>query len=570
MIMDDKIQANSIRVIDVLARDIWVRRMASRLQQSTILRNVMALAALLSIVVFASCSSLQTGDTTVSTPAAHVFRMNLGTEPPTLDPGRVDDLTSYSVILPLMKGLTEFDKDMDVHPAVATSWDIERGGLTYVFHLRRDAKWSDGRPVTSHDFRYAWLRALKPDTGASYAFFLHEIENAKAFYDGKIKEPNQVGIFTPDDYTLRVDLSRPTPVFLDLTATPIMMPLRKDMVEKFGDRFTEAGNYITNGAYRLQRWDHEEKIRLVPDPNFYEKDPSRRPGVDAIDMLMINDANTSVVMYENGELDFIETTTSLPAFDVRRLRKNPDAKTAVIHRINYFGFNVTKPPFDNVKVRQAFGYALDRSYYPRLMQSGQQPIASWISPGLVGHNPEIGLQYDPEKARKLLAEAGYPDGKGFPVLSLSYPTSYDLQKEVEIAQYLWKKNLGIDVRLENMEWKVFLSRLDEDPPAIFRLGWFVDYPDADSYMNVFLSDSGNNHTRWTSPEYDRLVQQAVITRDPATRQKLYDQAQHILLERDTVMVPIYAAEKTWLVKPRIQNLEINALNLANFDRLRIR
>lgn len=499
----------------------------------------------------------------------NVVRINLGTEPPDLDPARMEDLVSFTAIMPLMKGLTQFDADMNTVPAIADSWEVSDDGLRYVFHLRPEARWSDGRPVTAHDFLFAWQRVLTPGTGAPYAFFLFELKNGKAFYEGKISDFSKVGAQAVDDHTLSVTLGRPTPFFADLLAAPVTFPLRRDMIEKHGDRFTEAGNYITNGAYVLKRWDHEEKLIVAPSPYFYEKDPARRPAVDAVHMLMVNDANTSVVMYENGELDFIETNTSIPAFDVRRLRKLPEAQSRVLQRINYFGFNTAVPPFDNPKVRQAFGHALDRSYYPRLMQSGQRPQTSLITPGLVGYNPEIGLAYDPVRARKLLAEAGYPGGKGFPPVSLAFMTSYDLQKEAEIAQFLWKKNLNVDVRLENMEWKVFLSRLHADTPDLFRLGWFIDYPDADSYMGLFLSDSGNNHTHWANSRYDALVHRAVTTLEDGTRQRLYDEAQKILLEREAALLPIYASEKTWLIKPHVKNLEINGLNLINLDRLRI-
>ncbi len=498
-----------------------------------------------------------------------VFRVNLGTEPPDLDPAKTGDLTSFSVLLPLFKGLTQFDQAMHAQPAMAQSWEISPDGKHYVFHLRPDARWSDGNPVTAQDFIYSWQRALNPETGAPYAFFLYELKNGKAYYDGKIKDFSQVGVQARDAHTLIVDLERPTPFFLDLAASPIMLPLRRDMIEKYGDKFSEAGNLISNGAYQMGEWAHEGKIVLRPNPYFYEKDPARRPRIKALEMYMINDANTSVVMYENGELDFIETTTSIPSFDVRRLRKSPDCHTSILHRINYFGFNIKKPPFDNPKVRQAFAYALDRDYYPELMQSGQKPITSWITPGLTGYNPNIGLAYNPEKARRLLAEAGYPNGKGFPTVHLSFQTLYDIQKEAEIAQYLWKKNLNVDVRLDNMEWKVLLSKLDEDPPQIFRLGWFVDYPDADSFMGVFLSDSGNNHTEWKSKTYDALVQAAVVSLKPEQRQQLYDQAQRLLLEKEAAIIPIYVAEKTYLVKPYVHGLEINALNLPNYDRLSI-
>jgi oligopeptide transport system substrate-binding protein len=275
------------------------------------------------------------------------------------------------------------------------------------------------------------------------------------------------------------------------------------------------------------------------------------------------------MMYENGELDFIETTSSIPSFDVRRLRHRPEAQTRLLHRINYFGFNTQKPPFDNPKVRQAFAYALDRTYYPRLMQSGQRPLASWISPGLQGYNPHIGLQFNPQKAKQLLAEAGYPNGKGFPPVSLSYQTVYDIRKEAEIAQYLWKKYLNVTVRLDNMEWKMLLSRLNQDPPALFRMGWFADYPDADSFMGVFLSNSGNNHTHWQNASYDQWVNQAATLTHIGQRQALYDKAQRLLLEQDTVVIPIYAAEKLFLTNPRIHDLQINALNVVDLDRLQV-
>ncbi|WP_373530955.1 peptide ABC transporter substrate-binding protein [Vampirovibrio sp.] len=526
-------------------------------------------AALLTLALLASTGCKKPDSLSNAESARHTFRMNLGTEPPDLDPAKTDDLTSFSVLLPLFKGLTQFDAEMHPSPAIAESWERSGDGLRYVFHLRKNARWSDGKPVTADDFLFAWQRALSPATGAPYVFFLYELKNGKAFYEGRLKDFSQVGVHAVDAHTLSVELERPTPFFLDLAASPVMLPLRRDVVTNYGDKFTEASHMLSNGAYQMAQWTHEEKIVLTPNPYFYESAPAKRPQVKAIEMYMINDANTSVVMYENGGLDFIETTTSIPSFDVRRLRKSPDCRTSVLHRISYFGFNVEKPPFNNPKVRQAFAYALDRSYYPRLMQSGQKPMTSWVTPGLVGYNPQRGIAYDPQKAKKLLAEAGYPEGKGFPTVHLSFQTQYDIQKEAEIAQYLWKKNLNVDVRLDNMEWKVLLSKLDEDPPQIFRLGWFVDYPDADSFMNVFLSGSGNNHTQWKNQRYDQWVQKAVITLNPVQRQKLYNQAQQLLLETETAIIPVYASEKTYLVKPRIQGLSINALNLPNFDELRV-
>ncbi len=498
-----------------------------------------------------------------------IFRMNLGTEPPDLDPIKMVDLTSFTVVQNIMRGLTEIGEAQNVKPSVAKKWDVSPDGLTYTFYLREDAYWSDGKPVIAEDFLYGWHRALNPNNGADYAFFLFELKNGKAFYEGKITDFAQVGAQALNDKTLRLTLERPVAFFTGLMAAPIALPMRRDVVEKYGNTFTEAGHFITNGPYVLDTWHHEEKIVLKPDPLFFGTQDHQKPQVDAIEMLMVSDPNTSVVMYENNELDFIETTTSIPSFDVRRLRKNPECQTSPLHRINYFGFNTKKPPFDNPKVRQAFALALDRSYYPKLMQSGQEPIASWISPGLAGYNPDIGLKYDPKRARKLLAEAGYPNGKGFPLVTAGYRTMYDTQKELEIAQFLWKQNLNVDVKLENMEWKVFLSRLKNDPPSIYRLGWFVDYPDADSFMAMMTSDSGNNFTQWNDTQYDEWVQTAATTLDPEKRQFLYNKAQKLLLEEATAIAPIYLSEKTYLLKPHVKHFKINEINLINLDSLTI-
>jgi oligopeptide transport system substrate-binding protein len=487
------------------------------------------------------------------------FTMNLGTEPPDLDPIRVTDLTSINVVGNLMWGLTRFDRLGRVIPAMAQRW--QRQGNTYTFYLNPLARWSDGKPVTAQNFVDGWQRALTASNGAEYAFFLFDVARARDYYDGKLTDFTQVGVRAVNDHTLQVTLARPVAFFPALVASPVAFPIRKDVVARYGDRFTEAGHFVSNGPYQLTAWVHEDHLRMTPNPHFR---PRTRVSVN---MRMVNDANTSVVMYETGELDFIETPSTIPAFDVRRLKKRPDYHTGPLHVISYFGFNTQKPPFDDVRVRRAFAMTLNRDYYPRLLQSGQVPIQGFITPGLIGHNPKRGLGFNPVEARRLLAEAGYPNGQGFPPVTLGFRSLYDVRKEAEIAQYLWQKHLNVTVRLENMDWKVFLNRLKTDPPHLYRLNWYVDYPDADSFMNLFLAENGNNYTRWHDAEYDQWVRQAATVSDVATRTRLYDLAQKRLLEEAVALVPIYASEKGYLLNPRFTGLTVNALNLLDLSGL---
>jgi len=499
-------------------------------------------------------------------PSMHYFRMNLGTEPPTLDPVEVNDLVSMTVLTNIMRGLTQYGANGQIVPCYATHWTVSPDGKHYVFYLRKNGHWSDGNPVTAEDFVYAWQRVLNPKNGSSYAFLLFDLHNARAFYNGKIKDPNQLGFRAVDNNTLSVDLDRPIAYFLQIMAFSISLPERKDVIEKYANTFTEAGHYITNGPYTLAQWDHENQIMLKPNPMYWAGAPKNV----GIQMFMIPEPNTSLIMYENNELDFAETASSLPAKEVRRLRGRKDYHFKTLHGISYFGYNTQKPPFNDVRVRQAFSHAFDRTYIPKLFQSGEAPITSWISPGLFAYNPNIGLGFDLNAAQKLLAEAGYPGGKGFPKVEIWYAsTTPENRQMAEIAQFQWQHNLHVPVELKNVEWKVYLKQLDQDPPQIFRLQWYVDYPDPDSFMNVFISESGNNYTRWKSTQYDHWVQQAAITLNPAARKALYDKAQRLLLEDTAAITPLYVMPKSYLLKPNITGFALDSLNIVRLDQVEV-
>lgn len=494
-----------------------------------------------------------------------VLRLNLGTEPPSLDPIKVTDLTSFSVLLQLMRGLTRLDANGHVQPAVAGRWEALNGGLLYRFYLRKNARWSDGKPVTAQQFLAAFKRGLTPSNGAAYASFLLPIKGASRFYAGKTTDFSTVAVKAKGLYVLEIQLERPLAFFTSLMASPVCLPLREDLLNRYGERFTEAGNLVSNGPYLLSQWQHDQSILLKPNPYYWKPLNPSQTGINAVEFAMINDASTSGLLYDQGELDLIESPTTMSGFEVRQRKNRADAHWQNLHAIYYLGFNVKQPPFNNPKIRQAFGLSIDRSYFPRLLQSGQRPESSFLTPGLLGYNPKLGLNFNSQKAQQLLAEAGYPNGKGFPKVRFAFRSSIDQRKEAEILQFLWKKHLGIAVELQPMDWKVLLSTLKTQPPELFRMSWYVDYPDPDSFLSLFASQSGNSYGRWQSLQYDRLVEQAAHASKPERRIALYTQAQRLLLEEETAVVPLYSGQKLWQVQPWVNHLQVDAMNLTMLD-----
>jgi oligopeptide transport system substrate-binding protein len=263
-----------------------------------------------------------------------------------------------------------------------------------------------------------------------------------------------------------------------------------------------------------------------------------------------------LTLYETGDLDFV----SLPPIAIPSYRKHPEYVRAPFLRGYYYGFNIEKNPFDDPRVRRAFSLAVDRKEFPVILKGGEIPATSWIPPGMFGYNASIGLPFDPGKARGLLREAGYPDGKEFPPVTAAFNSAPENQLIAENLQEQWKRNLGVAVSLDNQDWKVYLKNLTTDAPPLFRLGWGADYPDPDNFMNLFTLESGNNHTRWANPRYDRIIAEASMERDPKRRQALYDEAQRILTEEDVPIIPLFVAAQNRLIKPYVKGLELNPMD----------
>ncbi len=482
------------------------------------------------------------------------FRVNLSTEPPSLDWSLATDHVSFNVIANLMVGLTEFDRQLKPAPVVAKSWDILEGGRKLVFHLRDDVQWSDGQKVRAEDFEYSWRRLLDPKTASQYAYILFDVLNAEEFHEGKIADEKQVGVKALDEATLEVTLKHPTSYFLSITTFEVTYPQRRDVVEKFAAKWTEPENIVTNGPFLLASWKHENEIRLKANPKFF----LGKPAIENVEMFMVNEKTTAVGMYEQGQLDFLDND-SIPPLEKARLSKIPGFKPVPQLRGEYYGFALDRKPFDDPRVRKAFAMAIDRSVFPRILHGGELPSSSWIPPGMLAHNLKIGLPYNPPEARRLLREAGYPEGKGFPQVTLAYNTQEDHKIVAEAVQGMWKRNLGVLVRLDNIEWKVYLKRLQNDPYPVFRDGWGADYPDPDNFMKLFTSNSGNNHTRWKNSRYDQLLNQAAEEMKDDKRRRLYDEAQRLLCETEVAIVPLFVRVESTILNSRYIGLEYNSM-----------
>ncbi|HAP67182.1 MAG TPA: oligopeptide-binding protein oppA [Nitrospinae bacterium] len=506
------------------------------------------------ILIFTSCNIAETKN-------SNIFRMSISTEPPTLDWSLATDGVSFNVIASIMEGLTEFDEKLNPKPAIASKWDVSGDGKIYTFYLRKDVFWTDGKPVTAYDFEYSWKRLLNPQTAAEYAYFLYDILNAYEYNSGKIKDPELVGIKAISPGVLEVRLKKPIVYFPSITTFMVTFPQRKDIIEKYGDRWTEPENIITNGPFKLTKWRHEYQLILKANEKYY----NGKPKVNTIKLFVVNERNTALTLYETGDLDMV----SLPPEAIPSYREKSEYKNIPLLRGYYYGFNVHKKPFDDGRIRRGFAMAINKEELPRILNGGEIPTDSWISKDMLAHNPKIGVKFNPEEAKRILSNAGFPNGKGLPPITLIFNTDPVNSLIAENVQFQWKRNLNVEVKLDNQEWKVFLKRLKTDTPAVFRLGWGADYPDPDNFMTLFTTDSGNNNTGWSNKRYDELINMARGEGDREKRINMYDEAQRILLEEDIAIIPLFFTAQNVLIKPYVKGLRLDAMELLYLKKLKI-
>jgi len=481
---------------------------------------------------------------------------NLGTEPPTLDPNIATDTTSIQVIQALFLGLTDFDDlTMEVVPELATSWESSEDGLTWTFYLRDDVIWTKtGRKVTAHDVVYSVKRTLDPATGSSYAYVLWIIDGAQAFNNDEGGTADGVGVKAIGDYTVEFTLNQPAGYFPSIAGMWICRPLPRFIVEEYGDDWTKPENISTNGAYELGIWVHESHLVLYKSATFYNVP---EVNIDQVYCYMIEEASTAMLMYEAGVLD----STAPPLEDMDRVKVDPVLSAELTMAPDlctyYYGFNNEKYPFDDPLVRKAFASAIDRqSLIDFVLKGGQSPAQTFTCPGIFGHIDGVaeglGYPYDPEAAQGYLADAGFPNGEGFPDVTLMHNTSEGHSKIAQFIQQSFQDTLNVTVNVVNQEWKVYLATCREDAPQIYRMGWCADYPDANNWVNeVFHSASGSNYANYYNADYDALVEQAARETDPAIRLDLYRQAETLFCDVDAGIAPIYYYTIVNLTKPYV-------------------
>jgi oligopeptide transport system substrate-binding protein len=472
-----------------------------------------------------------------------------GGDPVTLDPALASDANSASYVVEIFGGLVTIDRDLKIVPDIAASWDVSPDGKVYTFHLRDDVVFQyTSRLVTAADFKYSMERAANPDTASIVAeAYLGDIVGAKDMIRGRADEIS--GIEVVDDFTLRITIDEPKPYFLAKLTYPTAFVVDKDQIESNPRNWTKKPH--GTGPYEVKSWTPGESLVLEANDRYH----LGAPAIKTVEFLL--SGGSLLTMYENNEID----VAPIGVNDIERATDpsdplSQDYVTADDLSVSYLGFNTQKPPFDDPKVRQAFGYALDRAKIVEVVRKNMLPLAhSIMPPGLPGYNPNATAPtYDPEKAKQLLADSKYGGAKGLPAITITQvgggaTTEPDTEAMIE----MWKDNLGVDVQIEQTEEATFWQDLDKGQYQMFTVGWVLDYPDPEDILDLlFYSTSRQNNARYSNPEVDSLLLQARTEQDVNTRLALYQQAEQIILD-DAPWIPLYYGREHWVVKPYVKD-----------------
>ncbi len=497
-----------------------------------------------------------------------VLHLGNGAEPQDLDPHICTAYTDYNILIALFEGLTVIDEvTSQAIPGTAARWDVSDDGLVYTFHLRSDAKWSNGDPVTAGDFVFSYQRILSAALGAEYGYMLYPLANAEAYHTGQITDFAEVGVRALDDRTLRLTLAAPTPYLLSLIAHQAWFPvhpptvLAHGRIDQRGTRWTRPENFTGNGAFALETWEQNSRIVVAKNPHYWNAAANRLEGV----VFYPNDniaADESA--FRAGQLHV--TYEVLPDRIAHYRRTAPEQIRVDPFLESYFiRFNTTRPPLDDVRVRRALTRAIDREAIATVLLSGSRlPAYHFTPPDTAGYTAEARVTTDFASARALLAEAGFPGGRGFPTLNLQMNTDAINAKVLEAVQAMWKRELGIDVTLSNADFRVYLDHMRTLNYDLTRARWIGDYNDPNTYLDMFITGGGNNQTGWSNATYDRLIAEAGRTADPAKRFALFQQAEAILLD-EVPLAPVFFGTRTYLIHPSVKNWVPSLLGIHRYQ-----
>ncbi|MFQ5924275.1 MAG: peptide ABC transporter substrate-binding protein, partial [Anaerolineales bacterium] len=492
--------------------------------------------------------------------APHPLRLAL--DPPTsLDPGAASDFQSGMYTDQLFSGLVRLTPEMSIVPDVSRSWDVLEDGKKYRFHLREDVLWSDGQPLTSGDFEFAWKRTLDPEFSSPKSDMLLDIKGAADFNSGK-GSVDGVGVRAVDDHTLEVELERPTGYFLQLAAHSGFFPVPKHVTASNNEHWADDPNIITNGPYRLDSFDADQGLSLKRNPAYHGIFTGN---VEEIQVAFRDSgADDLPDMYKEDEIDAqLMYMLSAEERDRSRHTHTDEYLTAPVLSILYLGFDVSRPPFDDARVRRALCSAIDRETLAEIAYRGYYApaIGGLVPPGLPSHLPETGQQFDPGSAAQLLEEAGYPNGRGFPDIECLGTISGLGDPVREHLKTHWQQHLGVEIEWQLLEWPSYMKRLHESPPHVYTTGWLADYADPDNFLRVALLSALNG---WENEAYDEMVEAARSSLDHAERMDLYERAQRILADEVPVL-PIVYLRGHYLVKPWLTRFPVSAMRVNYWE-----
>jgi oligopeptide transport system substrate-binding protein len=502
-----------------------------------------------------------------------ILLMGNGAEPEGLDPHRVSGLPAYYIITALIEGLvTEDPTATKLEPGMAEHWEVSPDGKTYTFHLR-DTTWSNGDPVTAQDFAFSYQRVLTPALGCPNSYMLDIIANAHGFRTGAITDFSQVGVKAVDARTLQLTLTGASPYFLPMLTHYVWFPVNEKTVRKHGEPFgqdntwAKAGNYVSNGPFLLKSWVLNSEIQVAANPSYYDAAKLKLKGIH---FFPTKDDNLEEMGFRAGEYHL---TNTVPFSKVPSYRENQPELIKITDYLGvyYFMFNLTRPPLDDLRVREAMSLVIDRELLTRKMtRAGEQPAWNWVPPRIPDYPYSATFERDVARAKQLIAEVvaeKYPDGQ-LPTLELLYNDSPLNLEIVGAIQQMWKTELGVQVELNKMEWKIYLKTRREKNYDLCRAGWIGDYADPLTFLDLFVSGSENNSTGWSNSEYDDLIARAVVVSDGKERTDLLQQAEALLLKEFPV-TPIYHYVSKHLVSPRLKGWVPNLLDHHNYKYLSI-